>query len=148
MAFERMLPQDGILNSLHDLILKRKAIRKDKNGVVHDGEYPNEYFINTPAFFSTPATLGNKNKDELLYGFRHCIIQNRLIRESKTDEEYTIKDLIQEFDMEYAMDHLNTMNKEGSNNNRKLLITTSQETTSKVDNIQNEKKGWGLFKRK
>ena len=148
MAFERTLNGDIGIDTLTDLILKRKSIRTDKNGIVYDGEFPNEYFTRTPAFFSTPATLGNKTKAELIYGFRHCMIQNRLIRETIPDSQYTLKDLIMEYDMEYAHGNLDTMNKEGSNNNRKLLITTSQESTTKTDSLQSESKGWGLFNRK
>lgn len=135
------------------IILKREPYKRDKNGNIWKGDYPEEYFDRVPSLFNKDATLANKNKTDLRIDFRHVLIQNRLIRENIPDEDYTIDHLIKEYDLEYSAVNLNTMNKEGSGNNRRLINTNITEATltrlGEKDSEDKElKKIMGMFKRK
>lgn len=146
MAFERAPPDMSQASTAADLILKRGAIVKDQNGRVIRGEFPNEYLTETPGYFNKDATLANKNKEDLHYDYQHILIQNRLIRENIPDEEYTLANLIQEMDREYAAINLDTMNKEGANNNRRLINTNITESTTKnIDGTLAKQGGGGML---
>jgi hypothetical protein len=149
MAIDRLSVDNTEDESVTRLILKRSTQKKDKDGIVYSGDYPNSYFIRAPGYFNKDSTLGNKDDADLLYDYQHNLIQARLISESIPDDEYTIEDLIAEYDLEYSAVNLDTMNKTGSNNNRRLIQTSITENTSKtLEGTLEKKKGWGLFSRK
>ena len=81
----------------------------------------------------------------MIYDFRHFLQQNRLIREKIPEDEYSIDDLIREFDMEYAAVNLDTMNKEGHGNNRRLINTSIVESTSKNIEARPQDRGGGIL---
>lgn len=135
------------------LILTRKAMRFNKEGRLKSGDYPEEFLTQTPAFFNKDATLATKDNNDLLYDYMHILIQNDLIRENIPDEEYTLKHFIEEMQREYAAVNLDTMNKAGPNNNRRLVNTSISESTHKQIEGRNPQEGGkgflgGLFKRK
>lgn len=135
------------------IILKREPYRKDKDGRIYKGDYPEEYFQKVPSYFNKDATLANKSKTDLKYDYRHILTQNRLIRENIPDEDYTLDDLIKEYDLEYSATNLDTMNKQGNGNNRRLINTNITEATltrlgDKNDDEKEIKKMMGMFKRK
>jgi hypothetical protein len=134
-----------------DIILKREAHRIDKEGRIIRGDLPEKYFKNASAYFNKDSTLAQKDKEDIKTDFRHIMTHNRLIRESIPDEEYTIQNLIDEYNFEFAALNLNTMNKEGPRNNRALLTTNIVESTSRhMESTTNQvgKTLGGLFQRK
>lgn len=146
MAFER-LPA-GYVNHPEtppERIIKIEPIRKDKDGRIIRGDYPQEFMEAMPQFMSTPGILNVKDAHDILYDFRNMQIVIRLRRENIPDDEYEIEDIINENNLEAAAKGNDTRNKEGKYNNRILMNTAMTVTENTTKTIEGQQKKGGLL---
>jgi len=130
--------------NLAELVLNTESFKKDKEGNITTGDYKPEWLEDFSSYTTRGYKLGRKETNEILYDLRSMCIQNRINREKTADEDYTLTNLMDEYNREISMLTVASSTKEGRNNLLTQLLSSISYMISKNEN-ENENKGKSLW---